>query len=100
MATDPGMPHEPIEDDVAAMHHALRGGDRPGPLNPKVITDYTPETQEWLRVVGGLVEWGTLPAQRERLWVDIMVATLDGHPNPELAKQAAEQIEAALKGSS
>lgn len=72
----------------------------PEHLNHKAITDYTPETQEWLRVIGGLVEWGTLPAQRDQLWVDIMVATLDGHPNGDLARQAAEQIEAALKANS
>lgn len=67
-------------------------------MGAKTIEELSPNTQEWLRVLGGLVEWGTLPAQREALWVDIMVAAIDGHPNKELANEAVAALQAKAEG--
>lgn len=62
----------------------------------KALTSYKPQTQEWLRIIGGLVEWGTLPEQQDRMWVDILVATIDGHPNKALAEEAVAELQRVL----
>lgn len=55
------------------------------------IEDYTDSTREWLRIIGGIVEKAE-PDQRDALWTEIMITTLDKHPDDSLADAAAAAI--------